>query len=471
VVTVRSPASPRGGQGGSSPPVSTGPSAPGQPPAQVRAAPRRRRPGRLAAATTPTLLQILMIILLLASLAWGAVGAWAVSQHASAAQDVVSTSEPLSLSAQQMYQSLSDADVTAATAFLNGPNPSLQARQQYDRDLARAATDLTSLTDAATTASNQQLLTSLDAVSTGLNVYNGYVKQAQTWYTLGYLLTGGSFMQDATEVMHLTLLPAARTIYAQENAGVTTASAQATGLPWIVVVLVLALAIAFVLFRAQRWLWRHTHRRVNYGLLLASLVLVVGVLWLVVAFAVARTDLQRGVGHGSTPAETLAQAAIDAQQIRGDELINLISRSGPSTFLADFNSVRGQLGPGTGTLLASAAATSPGGSGAQAVAAAARDVQAWYGVNNQAYALDQNAQYPQETLLVTGTGPGSSTFGFNRVERDLSNAIAADQVIFQGSATSGENAFAGLEAGIIVIAVLMALGCAWGLNIRLAEYR
>jgi len=455
VVTVQSPA--------------PAPSAPGQPPGSVRAAPRRRRPGQLAAATTPTLLRILMIVLLLASLAWGAVGAWAVSQHASAARDVVSTSEPLSLSAQQMYRSLSDADVTAATAFLNGP--SIPARQQFDAYLAQAGTDLTRLTAAATAASNPQLLSSLNAVSTGLPAYEGDVKQAQTWYTLGHRLTGGSFMQVATEEMHLTLLPAARAIYAQENAGLTTASAQATGLPWIVVVLVLALAIGLVLFRAQRWLWRHTHRRVNYGLLGASLVLVVGVLWLVVAFAVARSDLEQGVGHGSTPAETLARAAIDAQQIRGDELINLISRSGDATFVQDFTSVRGQLGPGAGTLLTSAAATSPGGAGAQWTAAASRDVQAWYRVNEQAYALDGAAQYAQETPLVIGTGPGTSTAGFNKVEADLSRAIAADQVIFQGSATSGENAFTGLEAGIIVIAVLMALGCAWGLNIRLAEYR
>jgi hypothetical protein len=445
------------------------PPAPDQPPGSVRAAPRRRRTGRLEAATTPTLLRILMIVLLLASLAWGAVGAWAVNQHASAAQNVVSTSEPLSLSAQQMYRSLSDADVTAATAFLNGP--SIPARQQFDAYLAQAGTDLTRLTAAATAASSPQLLSSLEAVSTGLPAYEGDVRQALTWYTLGYLLTGGSFMQVATEEMHLTLLPAARTIYAQENAGLTTASAQATGLPWIVVVLGLALAIGVVLFRVQRWLWRHTHRRVNYGLFGASLVLVVGVLWLIVAFAVARSDLQQGAGHGSTPAETLAQAAIDAQQIRGDELINLISRSGPITFIADFNSVRGQLGPGPGTLLTSAAATSPSGPGEQWAAAAARDVPAWYGVNIQAYGLDKAAQYAHETRLVTGTGAGSSTAGFTQVETDLSHAIAADQVIFQGSATSGENAFTGLEAGIIVIAVLMALGCAWGLNLRLAEYR
>jgi len=411
-----------------------------------------------------------MVALLVASLAWGAVGAWTVFQHASAAQNVVSTSEPLSLSAQQMYRSLSDADVTATTAFLTGPNPTLAAQRRYDADIAQAGTDLTTLTEAAP-ASNRQLLASLDAVSTALPGYTRYVDRAQSEYTLGYLLTGGSFMQVATEVMHLTLLPAARTIYAQENDGLTAASARATGLPLIAVVLVLALAIAFVLLRAQRWLWRHTHRRVNYGLLAASLVLVVGILWLVVAFVVARSDLQRGVGHGSTPAETLAQAAIDTQQIRGDEILNLISRSGDTPFLRDFNSVRGQLGPGSGTLLSDAAATSPSGAGAQWAAAAARDVQGWYGVNEHAYDLDHAAQYTQETQLVIGTGPGSSTSGFDRVESDLSRAIAADQVIFHASATAGENAFSGLEAGIIVAAVLMALGCAWGLSVRLAEYR
>ena len=451
-------------------PSPTSPAASG-PPGHRAAAPRGRMARHLSVSTTPTRLRLLLTGLLLACLAWGAVGAWTVLQHASAAQDVVSTSEPLSLNAQQMYRSLSDADVTATTAFLAGPNESLGDRQRYTADINQAATDLSNLNGAATSGSNRQLLASLAAISTALPVYTSYVSQAQSEYHLGYLLTGGSFMQVASEVMHLQLLPAAKTIYAQENAGLTAASARATGLPWIAVVVVLAIGIGFVLFRAQRWLWQHTHRRVNYGLLGASLVLAVGVLWLIVAFVVARSDLQRGVGHGSTPAETLAQAAIDAQQIRGDELINLISRSGDATFVQDFTSVRGQLGPGAGTLLTSAAATSSSAADAQWAAAASRDVQAWYRVNEQAYALDGAARYAQETPLVIGTGPGTSTAGFNKVEADLSRAIAADQVIFQGSATSGENAFTGLEAGIIVIAVLTALGCAWGLNIRLAEYR
>ena len=70
-------------------------------------------------------------------------GTWTVSQHASAAQDVVSTSEPLSLAAQQMYQALSDADVTATTAFLSGPACRWPASERYAADIARAAADLT----------------------------------------------------------------------------------------------------------------------------------------------------------------------------------------------------------------------------------------------------------------------------------------------------------------------------------------
>ena len=412
-----------------------------------------------------------MVGLLLVALAWGALGAWTVIQHASAAQDVVSTSEPLSLSAQQMYRSLSDADVTATTAFLTGPNEPLPERQQYAADINQAATDLSSLKGAATSGSNPQLLASLTAISTALPVYTQYVQQAQTEYSLGYLLTGGSFMQVASEVMHLQLLPAARVIYAQENAGLTAASAQATGLPWIAVVVVFAIGIAFVLYRAQRWLWRHTHRRVNFGLAGATLVLVVGAAWLVVAFVVARADLQQGVGHGSAPAEALAQAAIDTQQIRGDEVLNLISRSGDTTFVQDYHSVRGQLGPGPGTLLTDAADSWPSGAGAQWAQAAAHDIQPWYAVNDQVYSLDSASRYLPETHLVTGTGPGSSAAEFNRVETDLSRAIAADQVIFHSNATAGGNAFTGLEAGIIVAALLIALGSVWGLSVRLAEYR
>jgi hypothetical protein len=419
----------------------------------------------------PARLRTLMIGLLIASLAWGAVTAWTVVQHASAAHDVVTTSEPLSLSAQQMYRSLSDADVTATTAFLANVNEPLLERQRYAADIAQAAADLSSLRNAAAGSADPQLLRSLAAVSAGLPVYTGYVAQAQLERSLGWLLTGGSFIQVASEEMHLTLLPAARTIYLQQNAALAASSAQATGLPWVVVAVLFAIVLGAVLYRVQRWLTRRTHRVVNYGLLAATLALVGCTLWLVIAFVVARSDLQRGVGHGSAPAETLAQAAIYTQQARGDEVLNLISRSGDTTFVQDFQALRSKLGPGPGTLLTDAEQASASGAGARWVAAAARDEQAWYAVNNQVYTLDKKSEYYAETQLVVRTKPGSSGAGFSRVETDLSRAIAADQVVFHSSATAGGNAFTGLDVAVIVAAVVMAAGCAWGLARRLAEYR
>jgi hypothetical protein len=411
-----------------------------------------------------------MVGLLLASLAWGAVTAWTVIQHASAAHDVVATSEPLSLSAQRMYRSLSDADDVTTSTFLARINEPLPDRQRYAADIAQAAADLASLRNAAGGSANSRLVSDLAVVSAGLPLYTGYVAQAQTERTLGWPLTASSFIQVASEEMHVTLLPAAKQIYQQENAALAASSARATGLPWIVVVVLLAIVLGFVLFRVQRWLTRRTHRIVNYGLLVASVVLVASVLWLVAAFAVARVDLDRGAAHGSAPAEMLAQAAIDTQQARGDEVVNLISRSGDTPFVQNFDSLRKALGPGPNTLLTGAASSSSG-AGARWAAAAAGAERAWYAVNNQAYTDDHESDYRLETPLVTGTTRGTSGFGFTQVENDLSRAIAADQVVFDSGARAGSNAFTGLDVGIIVAAVIMAAGCAWGLARRLAEYR
>src|SRR5262249_8646925 len=173
-----------------------GPPGPAGP--QASPAPRRRTP-----ATVPARLRILLITLGLAAGGFGVVGAWTGIPPSSAARDVVSTSEPLSLAAQRMYQDLSDADVTTTTAFLGGAGVPLAARERYAADIARAAGDLTSLENAATTSGNPRLVRSLAAVAAGLPLYTGYVSQAQTQFLLGYRLTAGSVLHGASGHMPL----------------------------------------------------------------------------------------------------------------------------------------------------------------------------------------------------------------------------------------------------------------------------
>jgi hypothetical protein len=437
----------------------------------THAAPRRR-PGRsLRGGDTPAVLRLLMIGLIIGSLLWGVIAALTAAQHSSAAGEVVATSEPLSLDAQQMYQALSDADVTATSAFLAGPPAgkpeALGVRLHYLADIHKAGVELAALRSAGGAAQGSQLAANLAAISSGLPIYTGYVQQAQTYAALGYPLTGGSFIQVASEEMHLVLLPAANSIYQSEIAALHSASAQATGLPLIVIAVLLAIGIGYVLVRTQRWLTRRTHRRVNNGLLLASAAVVVATLWLIVSFIAARADFGNGLGHGSTPAESLAQAAIAAQQGRGDQVLNLISRSGSTSFQADFLTEQGRIGPGSGSLLSSAAAQSS----SPTIAAAEQDAKAWYAASAKVFALNLASNYAQETSLVIGSQPGSSSADFGKLEADLRTAIAADQVVFHSGAVSGSDAFGGLELVVIIAALIMAAGSAWGLSRRLAEYR
>ncbi len=308
------------------------------PAAPARRAPRRRQPGFPRASTTPGKVRLIRAGLVLACLAWGALAALMVSQHASAAGEAAATSEPLSLAAQQMYQSLADADVTASTGYLYGRTPPFAYRQRYQRDIAAATADLKAVTAAsggpsgASGGPSGAIGASLGTLSAGLPVYTGYVEDGQAYNSLGNP-AGGSFLEVASEQMHLTLLPAARDVYAYENARLAAASARATG-------------------------------------------------------------------HGSTPAETLAQADIAALRARGDETLNLISRTGDTDFQADFGTARGRLS----TLLASAASQSTAGA-VTSVTSARQDASSWFAVNQQAQKLDKGLDYGAETRLVIGSGP------------------------------------------------------------------
>jgi hypothetical protein len=434
----------------------------------TRAPVRARQPAarhKLAfprASTTPGKVRLIQIGLVIACLGWGALAALMVEQHASAAHDVASVSEPLSLEAQQMYQSLADADVTASTGYLYGRIQPFPGRQRYEHDIAVATADLKAVTAASRDSAVSARLTTLSAE---LPVYTGYVEDGEIYNSLGYP-AGASFIQVASEEMHLKLLPAARAVYAQENSRLTAASAQATGLPLAVATLVAGLAVGFFFYRTQRWLSRRTHRTFNVGLLVASVAGLVALAWMAVALLGGRTDLLRATEHGSGPAETLAQADIATLQARGDETLNLISRTGDADFQQDFRAAQG-----TFSSLLTRAGQQSTASAAGSIAAARQDANSWFAVNQQAQKLDKALDYGAETRLVIGSGSGTAGTLFSRLEADLDTAIRAGQSTFADRAAAGSGAFTGLEAGVALLALIMAIGSARGLSQRLAEYR
>ena len=333
-------------------------------PGQRTAAPEVRRSwwrSRLDMATTPARLRLLLVVLLLLSLAWGVLAALTADQHASAAANVVAVSEPLSLDAEQIYQSLSDADATAANAFLAGGLEPAAARQRYEADITQAAirieaasalvgssaarTQLPGHLAQRASAAGSAIGDDLATLSGQLPVYTDEVGTARADNRLGLPL-GAAYLREASALLRGTLLPSASDIYTRESGLLTSASAQATGLPLVVVAVVIALGIGYVLYRSSRWLARHTHRVVNYGLLLAALAGLVSLVWLAGAFAVGRADLLHAQQQGSAPAQAFARAEVAALQAHADESLTLIDNSGDDAYQRDFLAQQKLLGPG-----------------------------------------------------------------------------------------------------------------------------
>src|SRR6266567_1514525 len=438
---------------------------------------RRARWSRVEESTTPARLRLLLVVLILLSLAWGVLAALTADQHASAAADVVAVSEPLSLDAEQIYTSLSDADATAANAFLaGGLDPA--TRRHYQADITQAAirieaasalvgssaarTQLPGHLAKQTSTADSAVGDDLAILSGQLPAYTDEVGTARADNRLG-LPVGAAYLREASALLRTTLLPAAGDIYTRESALLTSASAQATGLPLMVVTVLVGLAIGYILYRSSRWLARHTHRVVNYGLLLAALAGLVSLVWLASAFFVGRTDLLHAQQQGSTPAQAYARADVAALRAHTDESLTLIDNSGDDAYQSDYVSQKNLLGPGGGTLLGTVRA-----SAGSAGTAAGTYAQAWFQAHDALRAKD-NAGSHADAVASAQTGDAAKKWTL--FSSTLSDGINRHQAVFASSARGGRDAFTGLAIGMIVAALVMVAGCAWGLSRRLAEYR
>lgn len=400
-----------------------------------------------------------MLVTITASLLWGAAATWTAVNRTSAANDMVAVTGPLSFYAQQIYQSLADADATAAAGFLAVTEPPA-ARAQFRADIEQAVSYLRAVTAADSTPAARSGLTTLD---TGIPEYTMLIGQAQADSRDG-LPVGASYLLEASYLMRSRLLPAAEGLYRQENARLASSYAQATGFPVIVVIAAVIGAVA--LFRVQRWLTSRTQRVLNHGLVAASLVGVLSLAWLLGGFLAARTSLIAARERGEA-AQSLVRAEITVLRAHADESLTLINRSGDDASEADFKQAEKRLGPGPGTLLSTARAAAAGSPGYDHATAAGSAATAWYAVHRSVRGLDNGGDYPAAVHLAIGSGAAA----FQHVEADLAGGIRAGRASFTAAASRGDDALGGLAAGMGIASLLMAAGCAGGLTRRIAEYR
>jgi hypothetical protein len=426
---------------------------------------------RAAATTEPGRLRIIGALLALLVVAFGAVAAWQMTDRASAADDVLNSSQPLSSDAADIYRSLADANTAAASGYLAGPQEKPEMRQTYEKDIRRAAAKL--VTAAANSDAGSDSAKTISQLNTLLPQYKGLVETARANNRQGYPV-GGAYLRAANEMMQGQLLPKAQALYQRENGRLNADYAEAKAFPWAAAGLGL-LALGGLAW-AQRRNYLRTNRVLNHGLVTASAASAVVLLWLVVGHTVARAGLNDSYDHGVRSLSVLHDAQIASLTARSDENLSLIRRGADTTkvngatvdaYAAGYDSQIGRLG----RALVDADTLADDSAGRKPVQVANSSMKAWKDRHTVVQSKSDKGEYQQARDQVIGVAENPTSECFDNVDQALQKALDHEQAEFQQAASGGRDALTGLPYGAAVLAVLAAAGAVLGIGRRLSEYR
>jgi len=416
--------------------------------------------------TTPELYLLVTAGLVLLGLGAGIAGLGTVRHRSALLSDIAGVSGPLSVDAQDLYRSLSDADATAANAFLtNGVEPA-ELRQRYLDDIARATAALTvALRDAG-----DEDAARLGRLADQLPVYTGLVETARSYNRLGVPL-GGAYLREASALMRQTLLPAAQELFESAQRRLIAAQREAGGFPWTV--LLLGLVVVGSLLAAQVLVARRTNRVFNVGLIAASLVALLSLAWSTAALNVAAGQVETGHRDGSALVSLLADARRAALQARADEALTLIARGNGAAFEQDFGAVVTDLigADGTGGLLGRALSQAPTAADRAVIEAARGHARRWRDLHGQVRKLDDGGDYQQAVTLATDAGPESLSTVFGRLDAAMTDALAITNERVGRQTADASNALGGLGIGLVLITVGLLAAAILGIRPRIGEYR
>lgn len=293
--------------------------------------------------TTPGKMLTVTMILSVAIFAAG----YSMSQSANHREEsldvLLSTTEPMSYAAHNLYTSLSVADTIATTGFVQAGVESQDTRNRYHDAVDRAATAATE-SAAGIEEEDVNSMRLVTEIQRQLPVYTGLVESARTNNRVGNPV-GVAYMAEASALMREEILPAAAELFRLTSGRVSEEQRELT-MPQFVPLSGLVAAVIFLAI-AQFWLWRVTRRRLNRGFLAATALMLTAILWVSASNFATWQAGNRGFAEAAMPWDSLTASRILAQQARTAETLVLVRRQSleetEGSFAASVNSISNAL--------------------------------------------------------------------------------------------------------------------------------
>ncbi|SPM33157.1 hypothetical protein BN1232_00837, partial [Mycobacterium rhizamassiliense] len=409
--------------------------------------------------TTPG--RILTIGIVLAAL--GVSSAFATSTTINHRQQVLTTvlnhTEPLAFAAGRLYTTLSVADAAAATAFIAQAEPR-PVRLRYEQAITDASV---AVARASSGLTDEPLVQLLGKINAELAVYTGLIEIARTNNREGNPV-GSSYLSEASGLMQSTILPDAAQLYQATSERVDSETTASTHFP-APVILVVAGTVIFGAF-SHRWLARRTRRRINPGLVVGALGILVMVVWVGTALTISTTASRSAKDTAAESLRTVTNVAITAQQARADETLSLIRRGDEEirkqSFYQRIDAMHQQIDQ---YMARPDAVDKPDLQGADQL------LVRWRQANDRINSYISVGNYRSATQVALGSAEDDSTPAFDKLEDALGKAMTQSRAHLRNDVINARSGLSGAQVGGVVLSLGAAIAVALGLWPRLKEYR
>lgn len=408
--------------------------------------------------STPARLVAIGVALLLGTLAVGMVASMVAGDRKQNIDTLLSTTEPLARSSQNLYASLSIADAAAATAFLSGGVEPSGARDRYAQAIGTAAAELVATSDGLPGDDlGRRLLTE---IATKLPVYTGLVETARANNRVGNPV-GTSYLAEASSLMQTDVLPAAEALHTERAAAALAPQSGFGRPPWLALGLLVALIGALV--ATQIVMARRTRRTFNPGLLFTTAAMAALLAWMLVAGLVSAASAHRAIRDGSEPLSTFATAQILAQQARTQELLQLVRREEKEEhaqlYQDDTAELRQLLDDYSSPV------------GRDDIDRASQALDNWTASHQRMLGSLEIGDWTAAAMTTVGSDPADSAAQFDTVDAALAAGADTARSELREDVAQSSRVLSALGPGAAVLTTLAVVGIPVGLWPRLREYQ
>lgn len=415
------------------------------------------------ALSTPGRLALIGLVLVLLVLAAGVATGLVTNDRENRIDTLRQSADPLSNAAQDLYASLSIANASASTAFLSGGLQPQVTVERYNSALTTASSALSTAAIGVDPGDStaQGLLTSM---SNRMPVYAGLIATANANNRAGNPV-GVNYLGEASNLMQSEVLPKAEKLYSEQSSVVSSLEQRNSSIDWLPLLVTAIALVALILF--QVYLARHSHRVLNFGLVLATVAMAVVLVWILVAGIVSAGLSDRAYTESTSELSRVTTARIAAQQARADETRDLLER-GDDTELAGAFTRRMD---GIGAALDAGRADDDVPHDDSELTDARSSLEAWQAAHQQMREHLAAGDFTGAVAVAIGTGENSSASRFADLDDALDQQIARLRAHGQNLVDRSADAISFHVVGTGLLAGLAGLGIIFGLWPRLSEYQ